>query len=159
MKTLIAYCSRHGSAKKIANLLLMEIHPGPICMIDLVKDPFPKDLNKYDQIIVGGSIHFGNIQPGVKEFCHVFHKELMTKRLGLFMCYMLEDRAEEEFNNAFDEDLRNHAFALGYFGGELLIDKMNFIEKFVVHNIMKEKDTVFRLNEFEVDSFIGKANH
>ena len=54
--------------------------------------------------------------------------------------------------------LRNHAVALGFFGGELLIDKLNFLEKFVVRRLMHETESVFHLDEQEVDSFITKMN-
>lgn len=156
MKTLIAYCSRHGSAEKIAHLLFTEIDHGTIRLLDLGQEAFPNDLQDFDQVIIGGSIHYGQIQPVVQRFCQQFHQELMQKKLGLYMCYMLDDQAEEEFNNAYPESLRNHALALGYFGGELLIDKMNFIEKFVVRRIMKESEPVFHLDEVEVDSFLTK---
>lgn len=159
MKTLIAYCSRHGSAEKIAHLLYLEIEHGPVRLLDLSHESFPENLQGYDQVIIGGSIHFGQIQSSVKKFCNHFSPELMNKRLGLYMCYMMEDKAEEEFQNAFPENLRNHADALGYFGGELLIDKMNFLEKFIVKKLMQENEPVFNLDEVEVDSFINKMNH
>lgn len=159
MKTLIAYCSRHGSAEKIAHLLFVEIENGPVRLLDLSNEQLPENLREYDQVIIGGSIHYGQIQPSVKKFYQRYFDELMHKRLGLYMCYMLEDKAEEEFNEAYPEELRNHAVALGFFGGELMIDKMNFLEKFVVRRVMKETEPTFHLDETEVDSFINKMNH
>lgn len=159
MKTLIAYCSRHGSAEKIAHLLYLEIEHGPVRLLDLSQESFPENLKGFDQVIVGGSIHYGQIQSSVKNFCLHFSNELMDKRLGLYMCYMLEDKAQEEFENAYPEELRNHAIALGFFGGELMIDKMNFLEKFIVRRMMHETEPVFKLDEVEVDSFLTKINH
>lgn len=158
MKTLIAYCSRHGSTEKIAHLLFMEIEHGPVRLLDLSLEPMPKSLKEFDQVIIGGSIHYGQIQKSVKDFYNEFMDELLQKRLGLYMCYMLDEKAEEEFNQAYPEALRNHAIALGFFGGELLIDKMNFLEKFVVRRLMHETESVFHLDEQEVDSFITKMN-
>ncbi len=156
MKTLIAYSSRHGSSEKIAHLLFAELGHGQVRLLDLRNEPPIENLDEFDEVIVGGSIHYGQIQQAVKDFCFNFKDELLKKRLGLYMCYMLDDAAEEEFNNAFIPVLRDHAIAHGYFGGELLIDKMNFLEKFVVHGLMKEKNPVYNLNEKGVDSFIDK---
>ena len=121
MKTLIAYCSRHGSTEKIAHLLFMEIEHGPVRLLDLSLEPMPKSLKEFDQVIIGGSIHYGQIQKSVKDFYNEFMDELLQKRLGLYMCYMLDEKAEEEFNQAYPEALRNHAIALGFFRVNLIL--------------------------------------
>lgn len=158
MKTLIAYCSRHGSAQKIAHLMSQELHHTSVRLLDLKMEKAPHKIEDYDQVVIGGSIHYGKIQHEVRDFCTVHLKALLQKRLGLYMCYMLEDKAEEEFNEAFPELLRNHATALGFFGGEYLLDQMDFIDSFVTQNIMHKRENEFRLDEAAFNSFITKMN-
>ena len=74
------------------------------------------------------------------------------------MCYMLEGKAEEEFNDAFPESLRNHATALGFFGRELQLDKMDYVDSFVTKNILHKYENEFKLDETAFDSFITKMN-
>ena len=158
MKTLVAYCSRHGSAQKIAHLMSQELHLTSVRLLDLQMEEIPDDLSSFDQIVIGGSIHYGKIQHEVRQFCQQ-HLELLTeKRLGLYMCYMLEGKAEEEFNDAFPESLRNHATALGFFGGELQLDKMDYVDSFVTKNILHKYENEFKLDETAFDSFITKMN-
>lgn len=158
MKTLIAYCSRHGSAQKIAHLMSQELHHTSVRLLDLKMEKVPNDIHAYDQIVIGGSIHYGKIQDEVRTFCRLHEKALLQRKLGLYMCYIQEEKAEHEFNDAFPNALRNHATALGYFGGELLLEKMDFIDSFVTRNIMHEKENVFKLDEAAFDSFITKMN-
>lgn len=159
MNTLIAYCSRHGSARKTALLLSQELNHTSIKLIDLLNESSPSRLEDYDCIIVGGSIHYGKIQREVRDFCRIHHHNLLKKKLGLYMCYMLEDKAEEEFNDAFDEDLRNHATALGFFGGEFQLNEMNFVDSFVTQNIFNRHKNEFKMDEEAFNSFTTKMNY
>ena len=158
MKTLVAYCSRHGSAQKIAHLITQELHHTSVRLLDLKVEQVPENIDCYDQVVLGGSIHFGKIQNEVRKFCKDHFRELLDKRLGLYLCYMLEDKAEEEFNDAFPEELRNHASALGFFGGELKLEKMNMVDSFVTKNILQKRENEYKLDEAAFDSFITKMN-
>lgn len=157
MATLIIYTSRHGTTEKIAALLSQELVNQPADMVDLRKAKLP-DLANYDQVVLGGSIHIGQIQRKLKHFCKKHEAELLKKKLGLYLCYMLEDKASEEFHNAYSEELRNHATALGMFGGEFLFEKMNALERVVMRNATKETESVYNIHEQAVDNFISKMN-
>ena len=159
MKTLVAYASRHGTAEKIAHLLSLEIQDSQVRLLDLRHESATVNIDDFDQVIIGGSIHFGEIQKSVKEFYNQYHKQLMTKKLGLFLCFMRDEIAEEEFNNAYPEELQNHAKALGFFGGELLFEKMNFMERLVVSTVSKKTENEYHIDEEAVESFIWKMNH
>ncbi len=157
MATLIIYTSRHGTTEKIAALLSQELKNQPADMVDLRKARLP-DLKDYDQVILGGSIHIGQIQRKLKHFCKKHEAELFTKRLGLYLCFMLEDKAKEEFHNAYPEALRRHATALGMFGGEFIFEKMNQLEQLVMRKATHETESVYNIHEQAVDDFIAKMN-
>ncbi len=158
MKTLVAYCSRHGSAQKIAHLMSQELHHTSVRLLDLKIEGVPSSIEEYDQIVLGGSIHFGKIQKEVRQFCQDHLSDLLQKRVGLYLCYMLEDKAQKEFEDAFPEEIRNHALALGFFGGELQLEKMSVVDSFVTKNILHKYENEYKLDESTFDSFITKMN-
>jgi menaquinone-dependent protoporphyrinogen oxidase len=153
MNTLILYMTHHGTTRKVVEYLKNKFGP-ETHSFNLEKHEVP-DLTAYDTIIVGGSIHIGQIQPGVKRFCELHKDELLTRRLGLFICFMNKELGQVEFENAFSPELRNHAHAHGLFGGELLFDKMNFMEKFIVKMVTKQNQSQSQLDYLAIEKFIG----
>lgn len=153
MNTLIVYMTHHGTTRKVVERLVEGLGSANTTAVNLEKNHSP-DLSDFQTIIIGGSIHMGQIQTGVKRFCEGYKDQLLTKQLGLFLCFMNRDLGQEEFDNAYPEELRNHAKAHGLFGGELLFEKMNFIEKFIVKMVSKENGTRSELDYAAMDKFI-----
>jgi menaquinone-dependent protoporphyrinogen oxidase len=153
MKTLIAYTSRHGSTEKCANKLKEKL-PGEIDIYEL-KTANKLNLFDYETIIIGGSIHAGNVQAKVKKFCNKNLGKLKEKKLGLFLCCMGEgEKAESQFNAAFPEELINHATATGLFGGEFLFERMNFMERYIIKKISKMDKSISKLSEENINNFV-----
>lgn len=153
MKYLIIYMSHHGTTEKIAEQLANNLGRENSTIINLGKTSAP-DLKPFDTVLIGGSIHAGQIQKKLKRFCNLRSEELLKKQLGLFMCSMSADKADEDFKNAFPETLRIHATARGLFGGELLFDKMNLLEKIIVRSKSGATRNVYKLNQPAILSFI-----
>lgn len=152
MKTLIIYNSKHGTTEKVAAMIADRLDENEVYLINL-KFKAKIDLELYDKIIIGGSIHMGQIQKVIKDLVNDHLQELLQKQLGLFICCMNEDKAEEEFENAFPEELRKHAVATGIMGGELLFEKMNFLDKFIVRTVSGQKETVSKIKFSAIDKF------
>ena len=152
MKYLIVFMSHHGTTRSIAVQMAENLGKEHTVLVDLKNDPIP-DLNSFETIIIGGSIHTGKIQKQISEFCKDYKRELLTKRVGLFICAMETEEIQGEFNNAFPEWLRKHAIAHGYFGGELLLDKMNFFEKTIVKSIYGIKENLHQLDHDAIEAF------
>jgi menaquinone-dependent protoporphyrinogen oxidase len=151
MKTLIAYASKHGCARKCAGSLA-ELLPGAV-LSDLKKDPTPA-LEAYDAVIVGGSIHAGKIQKVVREFCAKNHDTLGHKKLGLFLCCMEEgEKARLQLEKAFPADLAAGAAAVGILGGGFDFDQMNLIERAIIRKISGVSASVSRFDEAAVRDF------
>ena len=110
MKTLIAFCTTHGCTEKTAKELKDYLgYDTQLC--NLKKDKIP-NLEAYDRIVIGGSIHAGKIQKKVKVFCTQNLEILKKKELGLFICCMEEgETAQKELINAFTEELHKVARA------------------------------------------------
>jgi len=152
MSTLIIYATRHGCTEKAANILA-EKFAGDISAVNLKENKKP-DLAKAEIIIIGGSIHAGHIQGKIKKFCNKNLDILKQKRLGLFLCCMEEgEKAQEQFDNAYPAELREHASATGLFGGEFNFDMMNFLEKFIIKKIAGTTENVSKFKEEEIEKF------
>ncbi|MDA3910572.1 MAG: hypothetical protein PF448_04355 [Bacteroidales bacterium] len=143
MKTGIIYDSQHGTCEKLATELAKGTEQAVI--IKLSKKT-KIDLSEFDQIIVGGSIHAGNIQQTIKAFCQNHTHELLTKPLGLFLCGMHDKEMDAQFQTAYPEVLRKHAKSKHCFGGEFLFGKMNFFERMIVKRIAKVKETTSKID-------------
>ena len=151
MKTLIAYSTTLGCTEQCASKLKEDIGKG----VEMVRISRRRrfNLQQYDTIIVGGSIHEGMIQRSVHKFCESNLNVLMQKQVGLFVCCMDQDANEQELIvQAFPNKLIEHALASGFFGGELNIKKMNLLQKIMTRKaarMKKEPDIDFeRILEF-----------
>jgi len=153
MKTLIVFATKYGSAEICAEKIKSRLQ-SDADILNLKNNKNP-NINEYDTVIVGGSIHAGRIQGIVKKFCTANEKTLLQKKIGIFVCCMYEgDKAQQQFNDAFSESLRVHASAQGILGGILDFDKMNFLEKTMVKKVAGVEESQFNISEENITSFV-----
>lgn len=152
MKTIIIYTTSHGCTEKAVKELTQKLS-GEIKSIDLRHQSTPP-LTEFDRIIIGGSIHAGQIQKQIRTFCTDNMETLRTKEIGLFICCMYEPEiAREQIKNAFPEELHQMAKTEAIFGGEYNFEKMNFIEKMLVKKIARVRENVSNLDLSSIDRF------
>ena len=144
MSYLVVYMSHHGTTQKIACHIAEELGSG-VTLVNLGENDVP-DLTSFSTIIVGGSIHMGLLQKKIIGFCEQNMETLLGKRLGLFLCFMNKAEGQKEFDKVY--------LAKGLFGGELLLEKMNFVERMVVRTVKAVKKSVSEIEEDEVAAFI-----
>ena len=95
------------------------------------------------------------MQRKLKKFCEKNLEILARKNLGLFICCMEEgEKTREQFDAAFEEDMRGHATALGMFGGEFDFSRMNFLEKKVIRKVADITESVSKIDEDRIDRFV-----
>ncbi|MEH7505301.1 flavodoxin domain-containing protein [Neobacillus drentensis] len=159
MKSLIVYCSSHGTTEKAVRFLSESLE-GEILAVDLKRDKVKYDLASFDNVIIGGSIHVGNIQRKIKQFIKNNLDTLLEKEIGLFLCCMHDgETAIEQFNNAFPQELRKNSAAMGLFGGEFLLSEMNFLEKQIVKKVSGATIDQSNLDNEAIKEFASKLNH
>lgn len=145
-KTLIAYSTTLGCTEQCASKLKDDLGEG----VEMVRISRRRrfNLQNYDTIIVGGSIHEGMIQRSVHKFCEANLDVLLQKQIGLFVCCIDPNANEQELiERAFPDRLVKHALASGFFGGELNIKKMNLLQKIMTRKaarLQKEPDIDFQ---------------
>ncbi len=151
MKTVILYATRHGAAEEAA--LLIQKKLGEADVFNIKKDPIG-DLGGYDTVIVGGSIHAGRIQPAVRKLLGKHAELLLEKRLGLYLCCMYEgETAQEQFDDAFPQHLRDHAVVCGLFGGKFDLEKMSFFERAIVKQVAGVTQSVSKIDKEAIAAF------
>ncbi|MCY1722689.1 flavodoxin domain-containing protein [Prolixibacteraceae bacterium Z1-6] len=157
MKTLIVYSTTHGCTEKTASEL-KDFLEGKVHLVNLKNNQNP-DITDFDKIIIGGSIHAGQIQKKVKEFCSKNITELQEKELGLFICCMEDgEKAQNQLLNAFPEALHKTAKTTAYFGGEFTFEKMNFIQKMIVKKVAHVNHNTSRIDHESIQHFSKKMN-
>ena len=154
MDTLILYISKHGTTETIAQLLAERLGKNNCRLLNLKKES-PSNIEDYQNIIIGGSIHIGGIPKKLKTFLENHQSLLLQKTLGLYLCCMFKDeKAEEQFQQAFPEALRNHAKALLLPGGELKLERMNFLEKLAVKKVAGATQSQSDIDKSKIDAFV-----
>ena len=158
MKIALVYCSTHGCVKKSALHLSELLNSSNVQLIDLKTKP-QVNVNDFDAIILGGSIHAGRIQRHVTHFCKTQLHALLERPIGLFICCMFEgDTALEQFANAFPAPLRDHAVAHGLFGGEFDFEKMNIFEKAIVKQVAGVEKSISQIDFSSIEKFAQELN-
>jgi menaquinone-dependent protoporphyrinogen oxidase len=152
MKTAIIYATSHGTTEKVANQIKNGLG-SDVQLFNLRKNK-KVDLSSFDQVVIGGSIHAGQIQGCVKSFCNKSMVELLQKRVALFICGMNKPDFETELSNAFPELLRKHALCSVVVGGEFLFGKMNFFEKLIVRKVSGVSKDVSKIDDTKVNELI-----
>lgn len=158
-RTLIVYASRHGTtveyAKKLFELLDGNVD---LCFLNERESSMP-DLSVYDTFVIGGSIHYGKNNKLIIDFTKDNLKLLKAKRLGLFVTsYFDGDKALEQLNNAYPEELLKNALVSDFFDGELLYPKMNFWERLIAKAVLKAEETTPIISKSKITQFAERLN-
>lgn len=150
MDTLIAYVTKYGCTESCAKILAEKLTGKvDLCNLKKAKDI---DLSRYDKVIIGSSIYFGKVHKEASQFCIKNLNILKKKKMGIFICGMLKDNVEKEFNSSFAPEVLTNAVAKEFLGGEFKFKKMNPMEKFMVKRISKMDKS---LPEFDVSQDVS----
>jgi len=157
METLIAYMTTHGCTERIAQQIAGQMS-GKVELCNLKTHPSP-DLSVYKRVIVGGSIHAGQIQKQVKEFCRQSAAQLREKELGLFVSCLYEGEvARQQLQVAFPPELLLHAKCTARLGGAFDFEKMNFWERWMVKKVARIQGSASLVDQEAVDRFARKMD-
>jgi len=154
MKTAIIYMSSHGTVTKIVKQLASQLS-GEIQLYN-VRENKQVDIEHSDRVIIGGSIHGGKIQNGIRQFCEENQNNLVTKELGLFICCFYEGpKAIQQLKDAYPTMLHKHAKAETIMGGEFRLQKLNPFERFLVKRIAKTTSDIDKLDRQAFQNFVS----
>lgn len=152
MKSLIIYATKYGCVEKAAKMLQSKM-PGEVQLVNVGKEKVPS-LQNYDTIILGGSIYIGKIQKKLTNYINNNLSTLLQKRIGLFICAgEPEPVRSKELATAFPPELFNQALAKEVFGYEFDMEKINFLDKFIMRKVKGVTQSHFALSAENIDNF------
>ncbi len=152
MKTLIVYGTKHGTTKKIVDILKAKIQ-GDVKIYD-AKKVFEGDINDYDVIIIGSSVYIGKISKELKSFVESNLKSILTKKIGVFLVSGDTKEIESYYQN-FPEEVLKKASAKGYFGYSYNGTGYNLMEKMILKMIAKNITTREKFEEENMNDFLN----
>lgn len=152
MKTIIIYTTSNSCTDQAVSELTQNLS-GEVVTLDLMHHHSP-NLNEYDRIIIGGSIHSGKIQQRINYFCLTHMHILRAKEIGLFICCSHEpDIARGAIENAFPEELHQMAKTEAIFNGKINLDEMNLVKRILVKKVAMVREHVTSLDTETIDLF------
>lgn len=152
LKTLIVYATKYGCTEKCAGALAEKVF-GDVALYNVKEDEWIPALGTFDNIIIGGSIYEGRIQKEIRKFCADNLDALLEKHIGLFVCGMQSgDKADQELFVSFPKELVEQADVMEFVGGEIHLDRMNFLDKFILKMVSKQPDTAFPFEDMSTIS-------
>lgn len=156
MKTAIIFMSKHGTTEKIANWIKSRLDNQEVVLYNL-QNRKPENLDEFEQIIIGGSVHIGSIQNKLKKYITKNLNFLLDKKLAIFLVCM--DKTEERnkfLEKAFPAALREKACATVFPGGEFCFEKMNFLEKKMIEKIAGTSQNLSNIDYEALEKFVDK---
>jgi menaquinone-dependent protoporphyrinogen oxidase len=155
MKTAIIYATKFGTTEKCAQKLREQLK-GENQLINLKTEKNP-DLKDFENVILGSSIKAGNLDGKMKKFVSANMKTLVSKKLGLFLCTLTPpEKAGKYLESCYPPELFKASKTKGCFGGEMLLEKMNFLERFILKKISGKDKSFSRINEEGITRFAGE---
>lgn len=159
MKTIIIYATKTGVVEECAHTIKDQLD-GDSAVFELKKLKNAPDIDIYDRIIIGASIHVGNVQRQIIDFLLKNAEKLKQKEYGLFLCSLTPpDEATHYFEDLFPADIVSSAKALGNLGGALYFEKLNCIEKLIMRLLKKTDSNIEAIDKERLEAFVNEMKH
>ena len=153
MKTAINYASKHGTTAFVAGEIKKLLVNDEVVLFNL-KEQDRVEVRRFDRILIGSSVYAGSTLPKVRKFVEQNMVELLQKEVGIFVCCMFFDKAQEQIDKGFPQALIEHALSVKHLGGEFRFEDMNMIERFLVKKIAGARESVSKIERQNMGLFI-----
>ena len=167
MRNIFIYSTSNGQSLKICNAINKN-KESLIIDIDKIKTV---ELNKFDQIIIGASVKYGDHNKKIYDFIKNNKILLETKKTGFFSVNATERKSEKnkpETNPYVIKFLKKTNWTpdnIGVFAGKIDFPNYNFLEKYIIKVIMwitngpTDTSKTFEFTDWEdVKKFSDKIN-
>jgi menaquinone-dependent protoporphyrinogen oxidase len=139
LRTLILYGSKYGCTAKCAYLLRDKLENADV--IDLSQNyPVSVSLEDYNAVLIGTPVYAGKINKAVAKFCTANLDKLKEKKIGLFVCCGLPEKAMEQLETGFPKQLVQTARVKAYFGYQYEMEQLNFFERIIMRLLGKHRN-------------------
>jgi len=157
MNTLVLYATKHGAAREIAKRIAGKMNGATLH--DLKQGNIPS-LAGFDSVIIGSSLYAGSIRKEAKEFLSQNEAVLQSKKLGLFLSGIGEDKDNQLFGSVFSPEILKAAKATGHMGGIFDPKKAGVMERFIMKVVTKQSRYVNTIDDNKIAQFaeVMKSN-
>ncbi|MDH8677380.1 flavodoxin domain-containing protein [Fusibacter bizertensis] len=153
MKTLILYGSKTGTTELCANKIRANLGLHEVDIMD-VKKSKKQDLSQYETVIIGTPLYMGQITGPIKKYLELHHNELMEKKLYFFICGLaLGQEGVDLFQKQISSSLFAHASQIKQLGGDIHLDRLNPLYKWMMKKILAKDQPKLGLLEGEIAEF------
>lgn len=141
-KVAIVYATRYGSTKDTAQYIAKGLDR-KVDLFDIQKDDINNILETYDYLILGSGVWIDGVHRNLIKFVEENKKELEKKILATFIVCgtTKKDRAGEEriaqYFSKFHNPMIKEPVLSDYFGGRMIIDKLNEKDRTLLENFYK----------------------
>lgn len=158
MGTVIVYGTNYGTSEKVAQILGEQI-AGAVELID-AKDVDKLELESIDKLIIGCGIKMGKIPKNLKYWIDKNQDEICKKDLYLYMCAQEqdEDKVKELFEDNFPREMLEKSKYNTCVGGELDLNKLNFLMRILVTIVRKSRANINNLSEEKIHKIATEIN-
>ena len=129
MKLLIAYASKTGSAREMAELLAKQLQNQDVTLCDVATAQ--PDPTEFDYVVLGGSIRMNRTHKALRAYIERYGEALLNVPHTLFLCFAFADQIDHYFSVAFPRELRESADQTVYFGGDLSLSRQRGFDKWI----------------------------
>ena len=130
MKALIIYSTRGGVSRQCAEILSSRLMPAiDTDVFDI--NAAPPSPEKFDVIVIGGSIRMGTLNRKLKRYITEYMDILSKKQTAIFLCCGLTESFDDYVSVNIPKSL-NASLGVFCFGGELKPDKLRGFDKLAV---------------------------
>lgn len=152
-KILVAYSTWAGATHQVADEIGKDLSKNNL-QVSVLPAKEVKSVSDYQVIILGTSIHAGQMTGDFNRFLNRFHKELAVKKTSIFVvCLnMIEDNEKNKsetlgwLNKSISKFPEIKPLTLGLFAGAAITDseefnKLNILVKKLIESMKKSMDT------------------
>lgn len=157
MKTAIIYASKHGTTALVANEIKNALIEDEVVLYNLNEQRLI-ELRGFDRILIGSSVYAGSVLSNVRKFVEQNLVDLLQKEVGIFVCCMYFDKAQEQIEKGFPQLLLQHARSVKHMGGAYRFDDMNFVERFLVKKMAGATESIANIEYKNIELFISELN-
>ena len=151
MKTLVVYATKYGATTKAVEILKTHLK-SEVVIVNLKEETHPP-LSEFDAVIFGSAVYMGTLRKEARTFMRLHEDELLSKKLGLFLCCGQKESAEELAQKNFPQKIWQNAAAFGFFGYAYQLEKMNFFERLILKKAAGLQDSVWNIEESNIKEF------
>jgi menaquinone-dependent protoporphyrinogen oxidase len=154
VSVLVAYATRYGSTRQIAERVAGEVSGATAFDIGSSSSVDPR---KYDIVVIGGPVYAGKILPAVPKFCEAHRDALSQVPVALFVsCLYTGEQAAQQLESAFPPWLLSRAFGKYTVGGEVHMEELSFFHKLIMKGVMKTSTDISAVDESGVRKLISE---